>query len=155
MDLILWRHADAEDGSPDAARALTDKGRQQAALMAGWLKARLPKDVRILVSPTRRTQQTAQALDLAYESCKALAPGHDATEALAAANWPDAEGVVLVVGHQPTLGQIAALLLSGNSADWVIKKSGVWWLSNQGREGESQITLEAALAPNMLKKGKP
>ena len=155
MDLILWRHADAEEGSPDAARALTDKGRQQAALMAGWLKARLPKDVRILVSPARRTQQTAQALDLAYETCKALAPEHDATEALAAANWPDAEGAALIVGHQPTLGQIAALLLSENSADWAIKKGGVWWFSNQVREGESQIMLEAVLAPNMLKKGKP
>lgn len=155
MDLILWRHADAEEGSPDAARALTDKGRQQAALMAGWLKARLPKDVRILASPARRTQQTAQALDLAYETCKALAPGHDATEALAAAHWPDAEGVVLIVGHQPTLGQIAALLLSGNSADWAIKKSAVWWLSNQVHERDGQIMLEAVLAPNILKKGKP
>lgn len=154
MDMILWRHADAEEGSPDDARALTDKGRQQAASMAGWLKARLPKDVRILVSPARRTQQTAQALGIAYETCEALAPGSDATEALAAANWPDAEGVVLVVGHQPTLGRIAALLLSGRSADWAIKKSGVWWLSNRAREGESQIMLEAALAPNMLKKGK-
>jgi phosphohistidine phosphatase len=154
MDLILWRHAEAEEGSPDHARALTDKGRQQAVLMAGWLKARLPQDVRILVSPTRRTQQTAQALGIAYETCEALAPGRDAAEALAAANWPDAQGLVLMVGHQPTLGQIAALLLSGDSADWAIKKSGVWWLSNQVREGESQIMLEAALAPNMLKKGK-
>lgn len=154
MDLILWRHADAEEGTPDHARALTDKGRQQAALMAGWLKARLPQDVRIMVSPARRTQQTAQALGIAYETCEALAPGRDAAEALAAANWPDAQGVVLMVGHQPTLGQIAALLLSGDSADWAIKKSGVWWLSNQVGEGESQIMLEAALAPNMLKKGK-
>jgi phosphohistidine phosphatase len=53
------------------------------------------------------------------------------------------------------LGQIAALLLSGSSADWAIKKSGVWWLSNRVREGESQIMLEAALAPDMLKIGKP
>jgi phosphohistidine phosphatase len=155
MDLILWRHADAEEGSPDDTRALTDKGRQQAASMAGWLKSRLPKDVRILVSPARRAQQTAQELGIAYETCKALAPASDATEALAASGWPNAQGVVLVVGHQPMLGQIAALLLSGSSADWAIKKSGVWWLSNRVREGESQIMLEAALAPDMLKIGKP
>lgn len=154
MDLILWRHADAEDGSPDDARALSDRGREQAALMAGWLKARLPQDLRILVSPARRAQQTAQALGVAYETCAALAPESGATEALAAANWPDAEGVVLVVGHQPMLGRIAALLLSGGSADWAIKKSGVWWLSNRGRGSESPIMLEAALAPDMLKKGK-
>jgi phosphohistidine phosphatase len=155
MDLILWRHAEAEDGSPDHARALTDKGRQQAALMAGWLIARLPQDVRILVSPARRAQQTAQALGIAFETCDALAPRSNAAEALAAANWPDAEDVVLLVGHQPTLGQLAALLLSGRSADWAFRKSAVWWFSNRAHEGENQIMLEAALAPNMLKKSEP
>ena len=34
MDLILWRHADAQDGSPDMERALTAKGLKQAELMA-------------------------------------------------------------------------------------------------------------------------
>lgn len=155
MDLILWRHADAEEGSPDDARALTGKGMQQAAFMAGWLKSRLPKDAKILVSPARRAQQTAQALGMAYETCEALAPWSDATEVLGAAGWPDGKRVVVVVGHQPTLGQIAALLLTGNSAEWAIKKSGVWWLTNRGRHGESQVELEAVMAPNLLKKGKP
>ena len=63
MELILWRHAEAEDGIPDSARELTDKGRKQADLVAAWLKPRLPKNTRIIVSPTQRTQQTASALD--------------------------------------------------------------------------------------------
>lgn len=37
MDLILWRHAEAEDGSNDLARTLTRKGQQQTGQMAAWL----------------------------------------------------------------------------------------------------------------------
>ena len=65
MDLILWRHAEAEDGVPDGARALTKKGLKQAAAIAAWLKPRLPDATRILVSPATRAQQTAAALGIA------------------------------------------------------------------------------------------
>ena len=61
MELILWRHAEAADGLPDASRALTAKGLKQAEKMAAWLKARLPDDVHLLVSPAKRAQQTAAA----------------------------------------------------------------------------------------------
>ena len=37
MELILWRHAEAEDAEPDLTRNLTSKGNRQAALMARWL----------------------------------------------------------------------------------------------------------------------
>ena len=60
MELILWRHADAEDGVPDEARRLTAKGRKQAEKMAAWLTARLPADCRVMVSPaTRRARSRA------------------------------------------------------------------------------------------------
>ena len=59
MELILWRHAEAEDGYPDLERALTEKGHEQAKKMADWLKSRLPKDTQVLVSPAKRAQQTA------------------------------------------------------------------------------------------------
>src|SRR5450756_2784577 len=62
MDLILWRHAEAEDGMPDSARELTKRGRKQAVQIGAWLKERLPADCAILVSPSMRTQQTADAL---------------------------------------------------------------------------------------------
>ena len=61
MELILWRHAEAEDGVPDAARELTEKGLDQAKRMSAWLKLRLPENTLIIASPTRRTQQTAQS----------------------------------------------------------------------------------------------
>src|SRR5262245_41762189 len=62
LDLILWRHAEAEDGTPDDERRLTGKGHKQAAKIAGWLSEHLPKHATILVSPAARTQQTAKAL---------------------------------------------------------------------------------------------
>lgn len=155
MDIILWRHAEAEEGVPDPARALTGKGRQQAATMARWLKSHLPTDAKILVSPARRAQQTAQALGVAYETCAALAPQSDASEVLHAAGWPHGKRAVVMVGHQPTLGQLAALLLTGSNADWAIKKGAVWWLTNRGIQGESQARLEAVMAPSLLEKGHP
>ena len=68
LDVILWRHADAEDGHPDAARALTARGRRQADSMGRWLSKRLPKDYRMIVSPATRAQQTAQALSNDFET---------------------------------------------------------------------------------------
>ena len=58
MELILWRHAEAADGGPDMARRLTLKGLRQAQDVAGWLRPRLAKHTRIIVSPAQRTRQT-------------------------------------------------------------------------------------------------
>ncbi len=70
MDIILWRHAEAEDGTPDAKRALTPRGEKQARKIAKWLAKRLPEDVRIVVSPAVRCQQTAEALGLPFHTSK-------------------------------------------------------------------------------------
>ena len=61
MELILWRHAEAEIGEPDAGRVLTAKGHKQAWKMAEWFDANLPDRCRILVSPATRAVQTAEA----------------------------------------------------------------------------------------------
>ena len=150
MDLILWRHADAEDGVPDAARKLTAKGEKQAERMAAWLKLHLPKGSRVLVSPARRVQQTARALTEDFQTVKEIGTGADATAILAAAGWPDAKGAVVIVGHQPTLGRVAALLLAGAEEDWGVKKGGVWWLSNRVRQDERQTVLRAVMSPEFL-----
>lgn len=150
MDLILWRHADAEDGVPDAARKLTVKGEKQAERMAAWLKSHLPKDARVLVSPARRAQQTARALTDDFQTVKEIGAGADATAILVAAGWPDAKGTVVIVGHQPMLGRVAALLLAGAEADWAVKKGGVWWLSNRVRQDERQTVLRAVMSPEFL-----
>ena len=150
MELILWRHAEAEDTFPDLRRELTDKGRKQAARMADWLNPRLSQDIRILVSPSVRTRQTAQALGRDYEQAPALAPGASAEDVLAAAGWPDAAWPVLIVGHQPTLGRVAMQLLTGQAGDLAVKKGSLWWFQSRERAGQLQVVLRAVATPDWL-----
>jgi phosphohistidine phosphatase len=150
MDLILWRHAEAEDGVPDLDRELTDKGRKQASRMADWLNPRLPPDIHVLVSPAARALQTAKALGRYYDQVPALAPGARAEDVLAAAGWTDAPYPVLIVGHQPTLGQVAMLLLTGQAGDLTVKKGGIWWFQGRERAGQLQVVLRAVAAPDWL-----
>lgn len=144
MDLLLWRHAEAEQGTPDAKRKLTARGEQQAARMGEWLKRNAPKKLRIVASPALRCQQTARALGLPFTTDARLGTGGDVADLLAAVGWPDG-GTVLVVGHQPTLGHAAALLLCGEEAEWTVKKGALWWFSNRTRHGETQTVLRAAI----------
>jgi phosphohistidine phosphatase len=152
MDLLLWRHAEAQQGSPDLKRRLTARGEKQAAQMGQWISANAPSQLRILVSPALRCQQTARALGRPFETDPRLGAEGDVANLLAAIGWPDGgendEGAVLVVGHQPTLGQTAALLLCGDEANWTIKKGALWWFSNRTRLGETQTVLRAVIPPD-------
>lgn len=150
MDLILWRHADAVDGVPDMERALTAKGLKQAAQMAAWLNARLPKDALILVSPAKRAVQTAQALERPLQIVKKITPGADAMSVVLAAGWPDIGGTVVVVGHQPSLGQAASLLMCGAESDLGIKKGGLWWLTNRVRQETQQTLVRVVMTPELV-----
>lgn len=152
MELILWRHAEAEPGEPDAARALTVKGQKQAARMADWLDRTLPTSSRILVSPTRRTVQTAEALGRKFKIVPQLAPAATPEEVLAAANWPASREPVLIVGHQPTLGQVAALLIGGLQQEWPIRKAGVWWIAQKNHDDAAGIYLKAVMTPDLATK---
>jgi phosphohistidine phosphatase len=150
MELILWRHAEAEDGIHDMARQLTAKGEKQADKMAAFLRTRLPQDTRILVSPAKRTQQTAQALSKNFTTEPAIAPGTSPQAILEAADWLEGKGCVLVVGHQPTLGEVAALLMAGKPEYWSIKKGAVWWFSRREREENSETALRLVITPDLL-----
>lgn len=154
MDLILWRHADAEDaapGKPDAARALTAQGVKQARRMAAWLGKRLSGEVLIVVSPAERAQQTALALAKRFETSREVGTAAEPQSVLKTAGWPDRDGTVVVVGHQPTLGQAAALALTGEAADWGVKKGAIWWIESRG-QGEARV--RAVISPDMLSSGK-
>lgn len=148
MDLILWRHAEAADGAPDHARELTAKGIKQAAKIAAFLHQHLPDQLRILVSPTARTQQTATALTSHFTLAPTLSPGASAEAVLHAARWPDSGGTVLVVGHQPTLGEVAAQLLGCKDTSLSVKKGALWWFS--WRDGSDQVTLRLVITPDFL-----
>jgi phosphohistidine phosphatase len=150
MELILWRHAEALDTLPDATRRLSGRGERQAAQMAQWLKPRLPKNTRILASPATRCQQTVQTLGLEFETSRLLSTDASVADLIAASDWPSSGGAVLIVGHQPTLGRLAALLLSGQEAEWTVKKGAVWWFSNRVREGETQTVLRTCLGTDLI-----
>ncbi|MDP9107843.1 MAG: histidine phosphatase family protein [Pseudomonadota bacterium] len=152
MDLILWRHAEAELGTDDDQRALTSKGQKQAARMAEWLDRTLPSGCRILSSPALRTVQTAQSLPRRFKLHPGLAQDATATSLLEAANWPDHREPVVLVGHQPALGRLAALLISGSEQDWTIKKGNVWWIAQRDRAEADSTFLRAVMTPDLLGK---
>jgi len=150
MDLILWRHADAEEGVPDLERKLTPRGRKQAERVAEWLKQRLPARYSLLASPAARAQETAAALGEKVKTVPALAPGAAARQILEAAGWPDRDGTAVVVGHQPDLGRVAAWLVTATQASWSVKKGGLWWISSREREDGNLVVVRAVISPDLL-----
>ena len=153
MDLILWRHAEAEliaPGQDDLQRALTPKGERQARRMAAWLNHRLAATTRVLVSPALRCRQTVEALGREARIVPSIAPDAPIAALIEASRWPKASEPVLLCGHQPTLGQLAAHLLAGVEQDWAMKKGAVWWLRWRQRDGEPEVTLHAVQGPDAL-----
>ncbi|MBC7500615.1 MAG: phosphohistidine phosphatase SixA [Herminiimonas sp.] len=152
MEILLWRHAEAELGEPDHKRALTAKGHKQAWKMAEWLDQNLPNSCKILVSPTTRTIQTAEALGRKFKIVQELGPEATPEQILIAAHWPDSKEPVLVVGHQPTLGQVAALLLTGSPQEWTVRKANVWWIGQRDRDEGPNNFLRAVMTPDLISK---
>lgn len=153
MDLVLWRHAEAEDwvqGCDDRQRALTPRGVKQAAKMAAWLDRQLPDGCRVFVSPSIRTQQTATALGRKYKVLSQLDSDATAPQLLSVAQWPDGKGTVLIVSHQPVLGQVIAQLLGLRASDCAVKKGAVWWLRNRERESMAQTVVVTVQAPEIV-----
>lgn len=134
-DLLLWRHAEAEDISitgKDTDRVLTKRGRKDAASMAKWLHQHLPEGTLILCSPARRCRETAEALTALHQSeikvvdfLSIESSPQKIADALA-----DYERVqaLLLVGHQPNLGLLIARLLDMQQSAAVVKKGSVTWL---------------------------
>jgi len=151
MELILWRHAEAEPGEADLERELTRKGHRHAARMGAWLDRQLPADCRILVSPATRCLQTAQALGRRHSVTAALGTGSSAEEILHASGWPGHRQAVVIVGHQPLLGQVASLVLCGRKQDWKIRKASVLWIARKGDE-EDPPFIRFAAGPDLVGK---
>lgn len=150
MDLILWRHAEAEEapeGGDDLARALTARGEKEAARMAAWLDRRLPEGTRVLVSPARRCQQTALALGRRFRLRDELVQGTTVEQVLQVAQWPSARQPVLLVGHQPVLGQVIARVLGIAGGECTVRKGGAWWLRARERDGQGQTVVLAVQSP--------
>lgn len=120
---MIWllRHGDAEDGSPDAARPLTDKGKRQARA-AGRALAALGVEIEAcLTSPKVRARDTArlacEALGVEPAVEDALAGGHFDVRELAAGF-----GDVLLVGHDPDFSNAVGALTGARVS---MKKGGL------------------------------
>lgn len=153
MDLVLWRHAEAqewEEGCDDMERSLTSRGEKQAKRMAGWLDRQLPEGARIWVSPARRTEQTVMALGRKYKLRPELSPGASVAQLLELVQWPEGKGTVLIVGHQPTLGQTVAQLMGLTASECAVKKGAVWWLRNRERDAGSHTVVVTVQSPEVL-----
>ena len=115
MQLYLVRHAEAADGEPDELRPLTAEGRRAARELGERLAAEGIRPDAVLTSPLLRARQTgaelARPAGLEAEADERLAPGATAESVkAAAAGRGDA---VVVVGHQPDCGRIAAAITGG------------------------------------------
>lgn len=153
MELIFWRHAEAEDwtdGCDDMQRALTSRGEKQAKRMASWLDRQLPEGTRVISSPARRCEQTVMALERRYKLREELAPETTPQALLAAAGWPNGKSVVLVVGHQPSLGQAISQLLGWQHESCPVRKGSVWWIRTRERDGDVQTVVVTVQTPELL-----
>ena len=154
-NIILWRHAEAVDlleidsefnpntshsVQDDMARALTKNGQQQAKKMAHWLAQHLPKNTNFQCSPALRAFQTAEALKYKININQAFKPGINLQQALSAIACLPADGNVLLLGHQPYLGQLAGYLMGISEVEIHIKKGAIWWLRHlESAPGRYQI----------------
>ncbi len=153
MDLILWRHAEAEEwkeGCNDLDRSLTSRGEKQAARMSQWLDRQLPDGVRILCSPARRTEQTVLALGRKYKLRNELAPDGTVEQLLELVQWPSSRQTFLVVGHQPLLGQTISQLVGLQEEECTVRKGAVWWLRLRERSGVQQTVVVTVQSPELL-----
>lgn len=150
MDMILWRHAEAENTTPDDGRVLTTRGRRQARAMAKWLRDHVKGKVRVVASTALRAQQTAQSLINDFEISPDIAVGASPLDVINMVGWPGGEGTTIIVGHQPTLGRVASLLLAGKEADGQIKKGAIWWFRTRGEGMEMETLLHAVISPELL-----
>ena len=120
MRLFLVRHGLAEDVGPDgtdAARRLTAEGRKRIHAAALGLRGRGVRPDVLLTSPVTRALETAlilgEVLEQSPQSVAALQTGSSPQAVVRALAAFEASGRVLVVGHEPTLSEVVALLLTG------------------------------------------
>ncbi len=155
-NLILWRHAEAEIHSKSGAdfdRVLTKSGHKDAAKMAKWLNRHLPINTTVFCSPATRCLQTAAALQ-ALSSIKVEVADFlsvDSTPEMIATKISndDSSQTILIIGHQPNLGELITKLLGMNEGACAVTKGAVWWLRQRMNKGVMQTYLHAVKHPNL------
>ena len=165
MKLYLLRHAKAEplvsenfDADADAMRVLTPEGTRKMRQIAAGMKAMgLTFDL-ILSSPYARARQTAEiaAQGLLLTDRVKLTPNLAAVASPAdivaeICDRYQALSSLLLVGHEPFLGQLASLLLTGHDFLTVdFKKAGLLALSVEQLKRGRCAVLDWFLTPKQL-----
>lgn len=164
-DLILWRHADAEIAQAncsvedDMLRVLTPKGHRQAKRMARWLKPHMRNAI-VLSSSAERAMQTAAYLDVDIRIDSAYNPTANLNTVLSALkSLEHAQQKVIIVGHQPWLGELVAYLSQPNNSNHSsnpnthIKKGATWWLRrlHQVSSKQTEYAVFSVQKPSLLK----
>jgi len=161
MRLILIRHGPAEDRDPerwpdDLARPLTARGENRSRNAAAGLARLEPHIGKVFSSPAVRALGTARSLGLELggavpvEVLAALAPGGDPHELLRAVAREGREATVAIVGHEPDLTGLAAMLLGMRAESLGFKKAGacaIEWTA----PGLGEARLRWWLAPAALR----
>ncbi len=156
MQLFFLRHGIAEDrrsGGSDDQRALTDEGRKQLALVGRAMQRLAIRPMTLYTSPLLRTKQTAEIvgsitggqLTLTPE----LAPGctFDQIQPLLRQATGDQ---MLLVGHAPDMGSMAATLIGAGSRAIRVPKAGLVCIEYDGRPRPGSGTLRYLLTPQQL-----
>lgn len=160
MELVVIRHAIAIERNPeveDAERSLTERGRRRFKQVVRGLRALDLRVDRILASPWRRAAETADlALPLLRSGGSAELCGHlcappraELLSAIAAAAVPR----VAIIGHEPWLGELIALVTTGEARHGEtipLKKGGVAVLDGAPTPGG--MHLRALLPPRVLRR---
>lgn len=152
MRLTLIRHAIAEEGPDDAARPLSKEGRQRFRREVEALEALGVRFSRVLHSPKRRAVETAELLALLSDDGLEVSPllAHAPSDALL--ELLQGEDLALV-GHEPHLSTLLALLVSGDrtlGARVELKKGAVAMLEGEPRPGGMELL--ALLPPKVLRR---
>ena len=152
-EIIFWRHAEAHEaseGQDDLDRKLTVKGQRQAERVAFWLDRNLPQGCRVFASPAKRSIQTVRCLSRKNKTLAELSPSARPEEVLAAVGWGVQTEPIVIVGHQPWIGECIHWLLMDATAPLTVRKGAVWWLQLRERGGVKDVIIRAVATPELL-----
>lgn len=152
-EIIFWRHAeahDADEGQSDLDRKLTVKGQRQAERVAFWLDRNLPQQCKVFVSEAKRAQQTVRCLPRKHKTLAELNPDAEPDRVLAAVGWGVQTEPIVLIGHQPWMGQCINGLLTGGVAPMSVRKGAVWWLQSRTRADMPDVIVRAVTTPELL-----
>jgi phosphohistidine phosphatase len=152
-EIIFWRHAEAHDageGESDLERKLTVKGQRNAERVAHWLDRNLPQQCKVFASEAKRAQQTVRCLPRKFKTIAEINPDATVDAVLTAVGWRTHSEPIVVVGHQPWIGQSISRLIFGNDEEISVKKCAVWWLQLRAREEREEIVIRSVISPDLL-----